>query len=82
MGNLTVTESRREMVDFTIPFIQNSEALVVTGSGAPDIRTVDDLAGRGVYSRASYHESLTELSLTLQERGLAPIRIETADEWL
>lgn len=82
MGNLAITESRREVVDFTIPFIRNSEVLVVTGPDVPDIETIEGLAGREVYAPASYHESLDALSRTLQARGLEPIRIEPADEWL
>lgn len=83
-GNLTITESRRAMVDFSDPVLRNSEEIVVTGPGAPTIETIAELAGKEVYVQASssYYAALNRLSRELERKGLPPIRIEVADELL
>jgi len=65
VGNLTVTEERRKIVDFAssadLPGVRE---LVVTGSKSPEIGTMEDLAGKPVYVRksSSYYESLEALN--------------------
>jgi membrane-bound lytic murein transglycosylase MltF len=64
VGNLTVTEERRKVVDFATPVDQPGvKELVVTGPKSPAIATVDDLAGKTVHVRkaSSYFESLEAL---------------------
>jgi len=84
MGSITVTESRRQMVDFSIPFIRNSRELVATGPGAPVLASLEDLAGRevSVQTTSSYHESLEELNQTFRGKGLLPIKIDAVNELL
>ncbi len=45
--NLTITPERLKPVDFTDPTKQSVPEIVVTGSGAPPIKTVDDLRPPG-----------------------------------
>lgn len=65
VGNLTVTEERRKVVDFASSADRPSvRELVVTGPKSPAIGTVEDLAGRTVHVRksSSYYESLMALN--------------------
>jgi membrane-bound lytic murein transglycosylase MltF len=76
-GNLTVTEARGKQVDFTVPTIDKVTEIVVTGPGAPELKTVDDLAGQQVHVRptSSYHESLVALNQRFAEAGKPPMRL-------
>jgi membrane-bound lytic murein transglycosylase MltF len=65
VGNLTMTEERRKIVDFvSLPGQTSVKELVVTGPKSPAIATADDLAGKTVHVRkaSSYHESLVALN--------------------
>ena len=65
VGNLTVTEERRKVVDFASSADRPSvRELVVTGPKSPPIATVDNLAGKIVHVRksSSYYESLEALN--------------------
>ena len=84
-ADLTITEARSELVDFSTPFVRNVNEVVVFAPGeGDDIASMDDLAGRSVYVRksSSYFEHLTELNVDLISRGLAPIQIDLANELL
>jgi len=84
IGGFTVTEARRQAVDFSTPTATAIRNVVVTGPGAPPLRSLDDLAGKEVRVRASssYHEDLVALSARLVKAGKRPIRIQPADERL
>jgi len=80
-GGVTVTEARREAVDFSRPLIRDSEEIVCTGPGVPGVGSVEDLSGREVVVQASssYRESLAALNRSFEARGLAPIDVVTID---
>ena len=84
MGNITITETHSRMVDFTTPFIRNSRELVVTGPGAPNLSSIEDLAGRevSIQTTGSYVRSVNQLSKSFVEKGLSPITIDEVDELL
>ena len=46
----TITEERRQRVDFSDPFLKTNEILV-TGPTAPPIASLDDLAGQEIFVR-------------------------------
>ena len=83
-GNITITDRLQGKVDFSEPVLRNSEEIIVTGPDAPEIRTVEDLAGQEVYvqSFSSYDSSLTDLNREFEQKGLSPIKIEVVDELL
>lgn len=83
-ANLTVTPERLERVDFAAPFADNVRELVVTGPSGPALHTLDDLAGVEVYVRrsSSFWASLEALSADFAARGLEPVKIEPAEEFL
>jgi membrane-bound lytic murein transglycosylase MltF len=65
VGNLTITEERRKIVDFvSLPGQTSVKELVITGPKSPSIATANDLAGKAVHVRkaSSYYESLVTLN--------------------
>jgi membrane-bound lytic murein transglycosylase MltF len=83
-ANLTITTSRLEKVDFSKPFLTDISELVVTGPGADPPRALDDLAGREVHVRrsSSYWRSLEKLNDDFRARGLKPVEVAPAEEFL
>lgn len=63
-ANLSITPSRQEIVEFTKPVLTDVSEIVITGPATPDVRTVDDLAGKEVFVRksSSYYEHLVKLN--------------------
>lgn len=82
-SNLTITDERRQEVDFTDPFLTANEILV-TGPKNPPISSLEDLSDQEVYIRrtSSYWESLELLNQELEAKGLAPVKLKAADELL
>jgi len=81
---VTVSPERETLVAFSEPTRMNVNEVVVTGPGAPPIRTVDDLAGQEVFIRPGsiYDESLTALNAQLKARGKPPVVITAAPDVL
>ena len=77
---VTVTPEREKLVAFSDPTRTNVSQVVVTGPGAPQISSVDDLAGQEVFVRTGsiYEESLARLNAQLKERGKPPVVITPA----
>ena len=83
-GNITITEERAKMVQFSDPFAKDIKEVLVTGPTAAPIATLDDLAGREIHVRrsSSYFEHLASLSKALEVNGLKPIVISELDDEL
>ena len=84
-ADLTNTEHRSELVDFSIPLVRNVDEVLVFGAGSSEgIESIDELSGQSVYVResSSYFEHLEALNKDFAARGLEPIRIESANEML
>jgi membrane-bound lytic murein transglycosylase MltF len=83
-AGLTVTSARQKLVDFSQPTRSGIDEIVVTGPGAPALKSLDDLAGRDVFVRASssYHEHLVALNARLRKQGLKEIVLKPAPETL
>jgi membrane-bound lytic murein transglycosylase MltF len=76
VGNLTITEERRSVVDFVSdPKLPGVNEVVVTGPSSPAVATAEDLAGRTVHVRraSSYFESLRDLNARLASEGRLPV---------
>jgi membrane-bound lytic murein transglycosylase MltF len=84
MADLTVTAERLALVDFTEPWINGVDEIVVTSPNGPVITSVDDLSGKDVFVResSSYHQSLVRLNERLASEGRAPVTITPAPEEL
>ena len=83
-ANLTITPERQKVVDFSAPFYSGVKEILITGQGLPAIKTLDDLAGQEIYLRpsSSYYQHVVELNKTFKKKGLAPIKIVEASEYL
>ena len=77
-GNLTVTEERKKLVDFAVAKdLKPVRELVVSGPNAPEVTSLDDLAGKTVHVRpsSSYAESLAALNTRLKSAGKQPVKL-------
>lgn len=84
VGGFTVTEARKQTVDFSEPTLQNVRHVVVASAGVPPLASIEDLSGREVHVRrtSSYHEDLVALNARLAAAGKAPVKIVAVDEAL
>ena len=81
IGAFTVTDLRRDIVDFSAPTMSGIEDVVVTSKDSPAIVSEADLAGREIYVRraSSYYEDLVALNQRLESGGAPPVSIKEAD---
>ena len=78
VGNLTVTDERKKVVDFVAPTAQRPVSeLVVTGPKSSPVASADDLSGKTVHVRkaSSYYESLNGLNGRLKREGKPPVNL-------
>ena len=83
-ADLTITEQREEMLQFSRPLLADIREIVVTRRGAEPLDDIDDLAGREIAVRrsSSYFEHLQRVQEDFRARGLTPPEITPADEVL
>jgi len=77
-GNLTVTEERKKLVDFAVAKgVKPVRELLVSGPAAPEVKTLEELAGKTVHVRpsSSYAESLAALNTNLKAAAKEPVKI-------
>ncbi|MEE4296991.1 MAG: transporter substrate-binding domain-containing protein [Wenzhouxiangella sp.] len=79
-ANLTVTDERAELIDFTVPLGRNVRELLVRHVDAPAPESLADLAGQSVFvpPSSSYVEHLRIVNAELSADALAPITIREA----
>ncbi len=83
-ANLTITPQRLKLSDFSAPLLTGVDEIIVTGPKAPRIKTVEDLAGKEIFVRASssYYSSLLRLNAEFQKTGRKQLNIKLADDYL
>lgn len=83
-SNLTITEERQKLVDFSSPMYPNVSEVVVSGPASPAVSNVDDLAGKEVFVRksSSYYESLVALNRRFATEKKPAVIIKAAPETL
>lgn len=83
-GGIEVTDRGLALVDFSHPVAAPAPDVFVSRTGAPAIRTLDDLAGRKVYVRRDSRTLayVHALESRLKARGLAPLTILSLPESL
>lgn len=81
-GILTVTPERLEQVDFGAPFFHGVREIVVTGPASPELKSLDDLAGKEVFVRksSSYWTHLERLNERFAQEHKAPVVLKVAPE--
>ena len=84
VANLTITPERSARVDFSMPVAKNVREVLVTGPEAPDVKSLDDLAGQSIHLRpsSSYWQSVVTLNRQLSSRSLEIIKLKDAEEYL
>jgi membrane-bound lytic murein transglycosylase MltF len=82
VAQLTVTPERKELVAFSTPTRTGVNEVLVTGPGAPTVRTFDDLKGAPVLVRrsSSYFSSLGAYNIKAGAEGRPQIHIKPAPE--
>jgi membrane-bound lytic murein transglycosylase MltF len=78
VGNLTITEKRRGVLDFVAdPKLPGVNEVVVTGASSPAIASADELAGMTVHVRraSSYFESLGALNARLTTESKPAVKL-------
>jgi len=83
-GNLTVTPTREQVVDFVVQPDRIVREIVVTGAGAAPVEKLDDLGGRTVHVRpsSSYYESLQALNAANKAAGRPEITLQLVPDAL
>ena len=84
VGNLTITDDRLELVDFSEPFLTDVKEIVITNNKIAPLDSVEDLSGQTVHIRksSSYFQHALSLNEAFKEKGLKPMKIVEADEHL
>ncbi len=82
--DLTITPEREDLVSFTRPLLADINEVVVLGPSAPDLGTLEDLAGQEIFVRptSSYAEHLQGLGDKFLDKQIEPPTILPADELL
>jgi membrane-bound lytic murein transglycosylase MltF len=76
-GLLTVTEARSRLVDFSRPYVEHVEQVLVSRRDAPPVDNPRDLSGKRVHvpRGSSTVEGLRRLSGELAAQGLGPVQV-------
>ncbi|MDH5209680.1 MAG: transglycosylase SLT domain-containing protein [Burkholderiaceae bacterium] len=77
-GNLSITESRLNKVDFAhLPDLAGNSEVIATGPKSPQLASLDDLAGKTIHMRKieSYRETVNQLNERFAREGKPKIRI-------
>ncbi|MFW2364940.1 MAG: transglycosylase SLT domain-containing protein [Desulforhopalus sp.] len=84
MGNLTITDKRRKIVDFSDPFAKDINEILVTDKDYPDVPSVFNLSGMKIHVRksSSYYESLKNLNDVLRHSDKKPVQLIEVDDQL
>lgn len=82
MANLTITPARQAEVDFSAPLYAKASEVLVTGPGATDVKSLDDLAGKEIRLRpsSSYYEHLAAINEKRKAEGKPEITLVAMDE--
>jgi membrane-bound lytic murein transglycosylase MltF len=81
-ADLTITDARARLVDFSAPVLTGVRELLVTAPGPAGAAPTDELSGRELFVRrsSSYWEHLTARNALLVAAGKPPMRLTAASE--
>lgn len=84
VANLTITPSRQQLVDFSIPVSKDIKELIITNKAHPPLNNIEQLSGKNIWIRASssYLESIEKINITLKQKALKPIKTRFIEETL
>ena len=83
-ASISITEAHKAIVDFTIPTVTGLKIIAVTGPGAPELKSVEDLSGKEVWviPQTRMKKDIEELNARLKSQGKAPATVREADSVL
>jgi len=84
IADIAISAKDQNLIDFSDPFYDKIDEIIITGPSSPKINALEDLSGKEVFVRASsnYSEHLKKLNLRFSETGLAPVKLKYAPEQL
>lgn len=84
VANFTITEARRQLIDFSDPVTETVNEIVVSGPQSPVFSKLEDLAGKEIHVResSSYYESLLRVNRQFSAQGKQPISLAKANKYL
>jgi membrane-bound lytic murein transglycosylase MltF len=84
VADIAITKKDQDLIDFSDPFYDKINEIIITGPSSQKINALEDLSGKEVFVRASsnYSEYLKKLNLRFSETGLDPIKLKFAPEQL
>jgi membrane-bound lytic murein transglycosylase MltF len=80
-ASISITEVHGAVVDFTMPTVTGLKIIAVTGPGAPELKSVEDLSGKDVWVMpvTRMKRDLDDLNTRLKSQGKAPARMRGTD---
>ncbi|NMU53200.1 transporter substrate-binding domain-containing protein, partial [Vibrio parahaemolyticus] len=84
VANLTITDTRKQKVEFSSPILTGIQEWVVTNKSTPTMTKIEQLSGKEIWVRASssYFESIQTLNKKLNKKGLPPVIVHFIEETL
>ena len=84
VANLTITDERKKLVDFTDPVLSGVQEVAVTGPQSAPLSSGEELSGRNIFVRksSSYYASLKALNERFRKEGKAVALLQEAPEAL
>ncbi|MGR5177495.1 transglycosylase SLT domain-containing protein [Vibrio parahaemolyticus] len=84
VANLTVTEKRKQVIQFSDPILTDIDEVLITNNSYPKIEGLSDLSGNEVWVRgsSSYFESIQTLNQRLTEDDKPPVYVQYLEETL
>jgi len=83
-ASISITEAHLAVMDFTIPTMTGLKIIAVTGPGAPELKSLEDLSGREVWvmPQTRLKKDLEDLNARLKPQGKAKAKMREADSLL
>jgi membrane-bound lytic murein transglycosylase MltF len=80
-ASISITEEHKAIADFTIPTMTGMKIIAVTGPGAPELKSVEDLSGKEVWvmPQTRMKKDLDDLNARLKSQGKTPATIRETD---
>jgi membrane-bound lytic murein transglycosylase MltF len=81
---ISITDANKQIADFTVPTLTGNKMIVVTGPGAPELGTVEDLSGKEIWvtPQTRMKGDVEALNARLKAQGRVPAVIREADPLL
>jgi membrane-bound lytic murein transglycosylase MltF len=81
---ISINEENKQIADFTTPTLTGNKMIVVTGPGAPQLGTIEDLSGKDIWVRPQTRMKgdVEALNVRLKTQGRSPAVIRDVDSLL